>query len=335
MATIKDVAEKAGVAVSTASYALNGRTEKVSKETEAKILEAARELNYRPNAIARSLVRQKTDTIGLFLLLDHVDINQPYVVELIMGIMDVSRQNGYDIVLFSNVEVEETSYIERCKERSVDGAIVFGMYNDDPHLPELKESEIPIVSIQVPVRGKKTTYITSDHQKGAYKAVNYLLTKGHQNIVLVNGDLQMTVAQQRLAGYKDAYREAGLEFDEQWILHGDFEREAAYQKMKGFLAQGEEFTAVFAAANLIALGVMDALKEEGIDVPDQVSVICFDDISLPAHLAPQLTAVSEKTTQIGEQAIDMLVQMIDGAQELPPTFLEYQLIERGSVKEIN
>ncbi len=334
MATIKDVAEKAGVAVSTASYALNGRTEKVSRETEAKILEAARELNYRPNAIARSLVRQKTDTIGLFLLLNHVDINQPYVVELIMGIMDVSRQNGYDIVLFSNVEVEETSYIERCKERSVDGAIVFGMYNDDPHLPELKESEIPIVSIQVPVKGKKTTYITSDHQKGAYKAVNYLLTKGHQNIVLINGDPQAEVAQQRLAGYKSAYQAFGLEFDEELIIHGDFKRQVAYQKMKEFLAQDKEFTAVFAAANLIALGVMDALEEEGIKVPEEVSVICFDDISLPAHLAPQLTAVSEQTTKIGERAIEMLVQMIEGAWELPPAFLEYKLIDRGSVKEL-
>jgi len=331
MATIKDVANKAGVAISTASYALNGKTSKVNDQTAEKVLKVAKELNYRPNAIARSLARKKTDTIGLFLLLEHSDLNHPTIIELIVGIMDISREHGYDILLFSNREVGDVSYIEKCKERSVDGAIIFGMYNDDPYIKDIENSEIPIISLDVPVSGEQATYISYDHQRGAYKAVKYLLEQGHESIAFVNGFNNAPESKQRLAGYKSAYQEAGGQFQSDLIVNGEFDRKIAYQQTIELLESNQEFSAIFVATNLMSLGVMDALNDREIDVPEDISVIGFDDITLDDSLSLNITTIGQKKGEEGRLAIEKLINVIEGDESLDPVLLDYELVERGTV----
>ena len=334
MATIKDVAKKAGVAVSTASYALNGKSSKVNDETAKKILAAAQELNYRPNAIARSLARKKTDTIGLFLLLEHSDLNHPTIIELIVGIMDISREHGYDILLFSNREVSDVSYVEKCKERSVDGAIIFGMYNDDPYLDDIEKSEIPIISLDVPVFGDNATYISYDHKKGAYKAVEHLIQQGHQDIALMNGLTKAQESKQRLVGYKEAHEDFDVSYNQNLIVNGKFDRKVAYQKTLDLLEQDEDFSAIFVATNMMSIGVMDALEDEGIKVPEDISVIGFDDITLPDSLSLNITTIRQKKGEEGRRAIRKLIKMIEENADTDPILLDYELVDRSTVKKI-
>ncbi len=328
-ATIKDLAEEVGVSEGTISRALNGYDD-VSPQTREEIFAAAERLNYRPNAIARGLARNKTETIGLFVL-GEGDERHPFAMEIISGVMHISRMNNYDILLFSESEVTTASYIERCQERSVDGAIIMGIEDNDPYLEEIKESQIPIVLIDIPISGQKTTYVSSHNVEGAFKAVKYLLEAGHKKIAFMNGHQHAPVSKKRLEGYKSAYKDFNLEYDENLVLNGQFEREVAYEKMKEFLRQGQEFTAVFAASDLMALGIIDALKEAEIRIPEDVAVIGFDDIELCTHIKPALSTVRQKRFAMGEQAVKQLISLIDGESEPEPVLLDNELIIRESV----
>ncbi|AGB41750.1 transcriptional regulator [Halobacteroides halobius DSM 5150] len=330
-ATIKDLANEVGVSESTVSRALNDYDD-VNEKTRRKIVKVAERLNYKPNAIARGLARKKTNTIGLFLL-GKIGEGHPFAMKLVAGVMNASRKSEYDILLFSETEVRSDSYIQRCQERSVDGAIILGIKSNDPHLEEIKNSDIPIILIDIPVSGKKTTYVSSHNVEGAYQAVKYLMNLGHQKVVFMNGHEHAPVSKERLQGYKLAHQDCKIKYNDQLVLNGKYERDIAYQRMKKFLSLNKDFTAVFAASDLMALGVMDALKEVNIKIPEEVSIIGFDDIELCTHTNPQLSTVKQKRFEMGQRAVIGLLEMIEeGSNSVEPVLLDYELVIRGSVQ---
>ena len=329
MTTQKDVAEKAGVTVTTVSRVINNRGY-IAEETRKKVYQVMDELNYRPNAIARGLARNKTDSIGLFLL-NSVGETQPYNMEMIFKIMDICNQNGYDILLFSDRKVEEVSYIERCKERGVDGAIIFGITPDDPYLQDIKKSDIPTVIIDYPIQSDKTSYGSSHNKEGAYQAVSYLLSQGHEKVIFMGGNQKTLVEKERLKGYKQAYTDSGITYSEKWIINADFKKEIAYNQILKFQ---NEFTAVFSISDYMAIGVMEALKDLELNVPQDVSVIGFDDIESATHISPELTTVRQNKDEIGKQTINLLLKLIEGEDNIGPVFVECELIKRNSVSSI-
>lgn len=324
LANIKDVAKKAGVAISTASYALNGRTDKVSKDTADKILEIAKEMNYSPNAFARGLVKKKSNTIGIFLL--NIDKSHPYVMEVLLEIMNISREKNYDILLFSNKSPGDIPYIDKAKKRGVDGLIIFGLENDDPYIQNIKNTDLPTVIIDKELEGEKITYVESQNRKSAFNAVNYLIKKGHSKIAFIGGRTTAEVNNKRYSGYIDALKENNIEINQDLIINCNFKREEAYNKTLKILEK--EVDSFFVVTDLMALGVIDALREKNINIPEEIAVIGFDDIDLASNSFPKLTTMAQDKKRIGNLAVKKLFEIMEKAKNVEPESIKCKLIIR-------
>ncbi|GBF12322.1 LacI family DNA-binding transcriptional regulator [Tepidibacillus sp. HK-1] len=338
MATIKDIAKAAGVSVTTVSRALNGYDD-VNEKTRAKIKAISEQLNYSPNFLARSLVMNKTKTIGLLVSgLTRSGAKDNFLFEVLSGINDRAGELGYDIVLFSTTSSKQQlkTYTQLCRERRVDGVILAGIKTDDPYLQEVVESEIPVVLIDVPVEGHQVGYVTTDNIYGAKKAVQYLAELGHRNIGIVNGHDQAFVSRQRLEGYKQALVDHDIPFHQEWVINGQFLEEVAKERTLTLLTKHPEITALFCASDLMAIGVIKAAKELGRNVPEDLSVIGYDDIILASYSSPSLTTISQDKYMIGYEAATMIVHMLEEKISSHVKVLDTQLITRESTaKPIN
>nr|WP_239586747.1 LacI family DNA-binding transcriptional regulator [Shouchella xiaoxiensis] len=333
VATIKDIAKKVGLSVTTVSRALNGYDD-VSEKTRKKIQLAAAELKYSPNVAARSLVTNRTQTIGLLVSgLNQEGAKDHFMFDILNGLNHKASNAGYDLVLFSTDSAKQRvkSYTQLCRERRVDGVILQGIRLDDPYLQEIIESDIPCVVIDIPVRSSKVGHVTTDNRQGAKKAVDYLLQHGHKQIAFMNGHGQAHVSQERLLGYQDALQEAALTVTQALIYNGEFsEYKAEVEALKLFKAKPEA-TAVFCASDLMALGVMKAAKRMRLRVPEDVSIIGFDNITLAEYVNPGLTTISQEPFQMGIEACAILLSLLTGEETSKQSILPTTLIERESV----
>lgn len=338
-ATIKDIARIVGVSPTAVSRALNGCPD-IGEETRRKILEVARQLDYHPNAIARGLVKRRTNTIGLFVLGRGAHgFNDPFAYEVIAGVMDGASAEGYDLVLFAadsdapSRGFGRSGYIAKAKERRVDGLIIMGIRTDDPAIPGLASSTLPVVLLDVDVKGPRVGVVTSDNAAGARQAVQYLISLGHRRIAMINGHPFATVSAERLSGYKMALERAGIAYDESLVFTGNFTGESGGAAVRHFwneLPPELRPTALFAASDLMAIGAMRELREMGISVPDQVSIVGFDDIAPASHVDPPLTTVRQDRRGMGAAASRMLVSMISQETGMSLVKLPTDLIVRGS-----
>ncbi|MGX1981564.1 LacI family transcriptional regulator [Thermolongibacillus altinsuensis] len=334
MTTIKDIAKVAGVSVTTVSRALNGYPD-VSEKTRQKIIEIAKQLNYSPNTLARSLVMNKSKTIGLLVSgMNHSAIKDNFTFEVLTGINDYIAKTDYDLILFStnSTKQREKTYSQLCRERRVDGVILQGIKTDDPYLTEVVESDIPCVLIDIPIQSDKVGYVTTDNVLGAKKAVQHLIELGHENIAMMNGHDYAFVSKQRLEGFRQAMEEANVAINDDWIVNGEFSEEVAEKKALELFSKHREITAIFCASDLMALGVVKALKQMGLSVPDDVSVVGYDDILLASYVSPSLTTIAQNRFQMGYEAASMLVEMLEG-KEAKVVMLRTQLIVRESTKK--
>ncbi|RSK26814.1 LacI family transcriptional regulator [Bacillus sp. HMF5848] len=332
MTTIKDIAKIAGVSITTVSRALNGYSD-VNEGTRKKIMDVAKQLNYSPNTLARSLVMNKSKTIGLLVSgWKRSSAKDNFTFEVLSGINDYIGTTDYDIVLFStdSTKQREKTYSQLCRERRVDGVILQGIKLDDPYLEEVVESDIPCVLIDIPIKSSSVGFVTTDNVIGAYSAVNYLIGLGHKNIAMVNGHELAFVSQKRLQGYMDAHREANLPIRTSWILDGEFDEERAETVAFELLSSNKEITAVFCASDLMALGVLKATEKLGIQVPTDLSILGYDDIILASYVKPALTTVKQDIFQMGFEAAKMIVQMLDGTQGPKVVTLPTEIIKRNS-----
>ncbi|WP_391204737.1 LacI family DNA-binding transcriptional regulator [Psychrobacillus sp. L4] len=335
MTTIKDIARAAGVSITTVSRGLNGYSD-VSEKTREKIVRIAKELNYSPNTLARSLVMNKSKTFGLLVSgLNQSSAKDNITFDMLAGINKFVGECGYDIILLStdSTKQREKTYTQLCRERRVDGVIIQGIRTDDPYLREVVESDIPCVLIDIPLTSPTVGYVTTDNIFGAKKAVQHLIHMGHKRIGFINGHDFAFVSQQRLTGYEEALKEANIAINTEWIGNGEFSEEVAEKVALKLLEAHPEITAIFCASDLMALGVIQAARKLEIDVPNELSIVGFDDIMLASYVTPSLTSIAQNTFQMGYEAGRLLLSIFENEAESHVVSLGTELMIRESTSK--
>ncbi|MFC5651834.1 LacI family DNA-binding transcriptional regulator [Paenibacillus solisilvae] len=333
MTTIKDLAKAAGVSITTVSRALNGYSD-VNEKTRSRIKRLAKELSYRPNAQAQSLVLKKTKTIGVIMSeLKAANAKDGLAFEVLCGINDRAGELNYDLILFStnpNKQLEK-SYTDLCRERNVDGAILQGLRLNDPYLKEVvSQSLFPSVMIDIPLAGERVGHVTTDNVSGARDAVRHLQELGHRRIAMINGHGEAAVSHERLSGYMLGLQEAGISYDPALVYDGRFSEEGGTEAAGRILSEHSDVTAVFCASDIMALGAMRSFELLGKKVPDEVSIVGYDDIAIASYCSPKLTTVRQDKYGMGYQAAQLLIDMLEGRQVRHKVMLNNELIVRQS-----
>lgn len=309
--TLRDVAELAGVHAATASRALNPRTRRlVNVDTARKVLRAAESLGYQPNPIARSLKTARSSTVGVVI----PDLMNPLFPPIVRGIEDVLGPAGYNawIVNTDNDPVREKTQIESLRSRQVEGLIVATACLDHPLLVNLHEQGMNLVLVNRRVEGVEIPFVTADDAAGIAMAVEHLVNLGHRRIAHLAGPQTTSTGVVRARAFRHALRDHGLDDDPALIGPCEYWTEAdGARALTALLDAGTRFTAVVAGNDLIALGCYDVFAERGINCPQEVSVVGFNDMPFLDKLRPPLTTVSVPNYEIGAEAARMLLEAID------------------------
>ncbi|WP_017381077.1 LacI family DNA-binding transcriptional regulator [Paenisporosarcina sp. TG-14] len=327
MATIKDVAKLAGVAISTVSYALNDST-KISQATKIKVLEAARQLNYQKNGFASDLKRTKTNTIALILS----DLAGPFYSELTKGVQEVCIANGYDLIACSSQGGAQSTAVKFLTEKRVDGAIILDHNISDDIIIQSARKGFPLILLDRALKNDHVVLVEVDNFQGGYGATEYLIQHGHKDIAFISGPLNSHDSNMRHKGYLAAISENHLIQHSKWYMQGDFTRDGGYLATKILIAQGNLPSGVFYANDEMAVGGIQAFRENKINVPKDVSIIGYDDIQLAEFTTPPLTTVRQPKYEAGALAMHLILQQLSGQIVNPYYKLSTELIERKSVK---
>ena len=317
MTNITDVAREAGVSIATVSRVVNDNGYPVRAETRAQVLEAVKRLGFRPNDLARGLMQKRTRTIGLLV----PDLANPYYPEIARGVEDIASEHLYALV-FCNTDrrVEKTEYyVKTLLEKRMDGIIIAGGGTDFTEASTaFAEYGAPVVFIGRHREGGHSVQISN--AAAARDATAHLTMLGHRAIAFLAGPLALTSVQDRLEGHRAGLQDAGLEFDERLLREGDFGERSGYQAAQSLLAQQPRPTAIFAANDLMAIGAIAAIRDAGLDVPGDVSVVGFDGIALASYVRPALSTVAIPTYELGAAAARMLLELVERKQhpELDP-----------------
>lgn len=328
MTTIKEVAKEAGVSPATVSRALGGYGY-VKESTRRRIEEAARRLGYRPNAVARSMVKGSTQTIGLIIS----DIANPFFPQVVRGIEDVANRLGYTVILCNSDEdsQKERNYIDVLVSRRVDGLIVTSTAENASHLGTLKERQLPVVLLDRPLYHGDLDVVTVDNAEGARTAIRHLVDLGHRRIGIISGPRRVATMAERVRGYKEALAECGIPLDPELIYFGDLRESGGYEGLRHLMGLADPPTAVFTTDNRTTTGALTAAWEIGIRIPDELSLVAFDDMPWMRLLTPPITVVQQPTYELGSKAASLLFERI-GTPDLPQQVVQLhcKLIERSS-----
>jgi DNA-binding LacI/PurR family transcriptional regulator len=333
--TIREVAQRAGVSVGTVSHVLNGKPGEYSQATRDKVMEAVGALDYHPNRIARSLVRRRSMALGVSFVNHGASLaDNPYLADVLDGMINAASEDGYNITLYTRLPPDdEEQHLPLLLDRHVDGLCLVAP-NVDSCLPRLlQRSRIPFVVVGVAEPGKGISWLDVDNEAGTRLAVECLARYGHRKIAHFMGPASQKAAIQRAQAFRAAMRDLGLPVREDWLIPCGFDTVRAHHEALRLLAQKDRPTAVFAAHDETAFGVVAAARELGVSVPRELSVIGFDDIREAAHIDPPLTTVRQPATEIGYAAAKALVGLLDG-QSGPPVKQLFApvLVERGTVQ---
>lgn len=337
MVTIYDIAAKAGVSAMTVSRVINN-TGKISDKTKVKVRRVMEELNYVPNQMARSLVLQQSNL--LFLLI--TDITNPFYTTLARGAEDAAKKYGYRL-LFGNSDEnvqKERDYLDTILTTRVDGVLVAPAGDPSlPHLETLRKHQVPFVLLDREVPGMESDIVLGDTKEGARKLVDHLCLKGHRKIALINGSPYVSSARLRLEGYREALKLNDLAYNEGYVLETAFELRSDLSDIEGWLDRMDPFpTAIVAGNNVLAVEVIRTLHNRGFSVPDQISLVCFDDLGPYSEIDPFLTVVAQQAYQFGYLGMQMLVERISsrGESGIPwkKVVLPADLIVRRSVADV-
>jgi LacI family transcriptional regulator len=326
--TIRDVARKAGVSPATVSRYLTS-TVPVSEETAQRIQAVMDELRYTPNTVARQLATQRSHAIGLLL----PDFSHTFFTPLIGGIEAVVSDERYSLLLATRVSTEQSSTPSPIGPHNAEGLIIFPGTLNDQEIIRLNKAGYPLVVIyrSAPL-GSTVPSITAENVKATAAIIDHLIEEhGRSRIVFVRGPDEQEDSHRREQGYRASLQAHGIEYDEQLTITGMFDRTLAYRAMSAFLnSEPPHFDAVFTGNDDSAIGIMDALREEGIQIPDDVSVVGFDDMELSSFLSPPLTTVHAPTEQVGTSAARCLFDLLAGKEVDLTTFLPTEIVIRRS-----
>jgi LacI family transcriptional regulator len=333
MATIKDVAKHVGVSTATVSHVIN-KTRFVSEELIAKVLKAIQELNYHPNAVARSLVKKKTHTIGIIIS----DILNPFYTAIVRGIEDVTYQSGYNVMLCNTDEnpEKEKLYIQVLMEKRIDGLAIATAFQDGVHPLVSQLGTVPLVNIVRKIKGLASDSVVGDNTGGAYQAIDHLIGLGHRRIGIISGPSGLSSGAERLKGCKKAFEDHGIPIDLDLIKFGDFKKESGYTLTQEILQHRNRPTAIFVTNNQMTIGALNALNELETRIPEDISLISFDDMEWYSFHNPPITTVEHSPYQMGKKAGEMLVRRISKKGGKPKGVLfPSNLIVRGSTSHVS
>ncbi len=309
-ATIRDVAQRAGVSPMTVSRVTNGSPD-VNATTRERVERAIADLGYVPNNLARSLSQQTTGTLAVFV----PDVANPFFMLILRGVESVARQHGYR-VLFCNTEndlARENEYIQDVLAHRIDGLLIAPTSDQSrKHLRLPQQHNVPLVLIDRLVEGFECDAVLGDNAGGAQRLTNHLLDAGHRRIAIIHGPLDISTSRDRLQGYRQALTGAGVAWESHLAVEASVDVHGGYQAMNRLLQQEPRPTAVFAINNLIAVGVVQALREHGLDLPQDMALVCFDDIELASQLFPFLTVMAQPAETFGTVAAQLLLERIGG-----------------------
>ncbi|MBS4193603.1 LacI family DNA-binding transcriptional regulator [Lederbergia citri] len=326
--TIKDIAEKAGVSITTVSRVLNQKEEGMSQKTREKVLKVMEEVDFQPNQFARGLVTKRSKTFGLIV----PNISNPYFPELCRGVEDEANESEYSLIICNSDDQtdKEKRYLRLLEEQQVDGIIFSAKdYLDPSDEEQLSRAKIPFVLIDRGKEEKKHSGVFLDNDKGGYLAGKHLIELGHRNIACIIGPRSIALSNDRLEGFQRALRESGVELLPSHIIEGNFQMEMAYHKSKDLLMK-KEVTAIFACNDMMACGVYRMAHELGIRIPTDLSIVGFDDIPLISALIPKLTTIRQDTYQMGREAVKLLIQKLDNIETTSVLFNPTLVVRESS-----
>lgn len=311
MATMTDVARLARTSVATVSAIVNGSA-RVSPALAARVREAIAEVGYRPDGIARSLKKGSTQTIGLLV----TDITNPFFTAVVHSVEDAAQARGYSVFLCNSDEdvAEERTYLDLLLTRRVDGLILVPTGKAADYAGFAGSLRAPVVFIDRAIPGVAVDTVTVDNLRASQAAIEYLLRLGHRRIGIVTGLPHLSTSAERLKGYRRALRKAGIALDPELVRQGDFRQEGAFQAAQSLLALRSRPTAIFASNNLMAIGTMLAVRAAGLSCPEDVSLACFDDFEWAGVFHPRLTVLRQPTAEIGQRAMELLLDRLAGAK---------------------
>ena len=327
-ATRKDVAEKAGVSVAVVSYVINNGPRPVALETQAKVEKAIKELGYFPNELARSLARKQTATIGLIV----PSLTNPVFAEIAESLERVCAAAGYAVMLSSTGRdpVREKKLAETLRSKQVDGVVILPSQEPQEILSSFRQAQIPTIVLEHDL--PNTHCIAIDDWQGGRLATQHLLSLGHRRIAMIKRETTSALSYLRAVAYRETLIEAGIFPDPALVIESKAGHTAAYSAMQQLLALPNPPTAVFTHNDVLAVGAMRAIHDAGLRVPDDISVVGYDNTVNTAYLNPPLTTVKSPVAEMGRQAGQIILKLVDNQRDLPAQTitLPVELVVRAS-----
>ncbi|MBA4496447.1 LacI family DNA-binding transcriptional regulator [Paenactinomyces guangxiensis] len=327
--TIKDVAKKAKVSVATVSRVLNNQPG-YSEKTKKKVLQVIKEMGYQPNAIARGLINKRTQTIGVLF----PSVSSLFSSKVLHGIEHIAHERDHSVIVCNtDTDGKRTmKYLQVLGEKQVDGIIFTSEVLTEDYYRVLKAMNIPVILVSTFSLRYPFPYVKVDDKHAAYHATEYLIKQGHRKIAMISGTEGDEIAgTPRIEGYREALRDYGIPFQENLFVFGDFGYRSGCAAMKKLLERGEEFTAVFAASDEMATGALSVAYQHGIKVPDQLSIIGYDNLQIAEMSVPPLTTVAQPLFEMGKLAAEMLLTMIETGVTVESRIMPHSIIERQTV----
>ncbi len=312
MANIREVARQAGVSVATVSRVLN-HPESVSPSTMELVLETMKEMDYTPNAFARSLALNRSSSIGLLI----PNILNPLYPQVAKGVEDVAHQKGYNVLLCNTEEdrEKEEDYLDMLIENRVGGLVLTASLLEKKELEKLKKIKMPFVLVGRNIEELDSNMVFTDYKLGAYQITQHLIETGHTKIAHIEGAPYHKESLEKRLGYEKALKESGLPLVERYIVEGNNEIESGYIGTKKLLKEGDRPDAIFAANDLMAIGAIEALKDSGLKIPSDMGIVGFDDINMSTLIEPKLTTISQPIYKMGLIAARLLFENIENNSE--------------------
>jgi len=325
--TIYQVAERAGVSLSTVPRVLNGKAS-VNKVLKERVEKAVKELNYRPNSVARSLANNRTDSVGVLV----PELNAPFFGDLMQAVESTLRAADKHVIISvgRNCLETEKDAVEFLISRNCDALIMHAEALSDEYLLELNQSKLPVALVNRQVEGLPEACTSLDNEKGGYLATRHLLELGHKDIAYISGPTDKCDASLRLEGHKRALSEAGLPINPQLIFNGDYSEEDGKIGLLELMARDVPFTALVCANDWMASGAISCARDLGMSLPHDLSVVGFDDVVFAHHVFPRLTTVSNPIAEMAEMSAKYILNKVYGQANNVQLYFEPSLVVRES-----
>ncbi len=331
MTTLKDIAKTANCSLATASKAINGKLD-ISESTRQRILKIAEEYNFTPNAFGKGLKKQKTENIGVIFCREFQPLSSnPFYSRVLEGIEAELAINNYNLVLHLLPEVYRGEYPKMLRERNVDGVVLVGVLQE-AFIEHLKTEKIPTILIDPKIITEEFSQVLIDNEHGGYLATRYLIEHGHKRIAFISGDLDRESFRLRFTGYQKAMKSNGLKINDNYIQTGGLEN--GYDHVDVLLKLEQRPTAIFAANDINAIYGSQAITDHQLRIPDDISIVGFDDIEMAKMVTPPLTTVRVYKEEMGSIAVRKLLGIINKSEKLVTAVIPIRIIERGSVKSL-